>query len=328
MGKIFKYKHSPNWYYTSGDGKVRIRRSTGTANKKHAEMLQRKWDEELFLRKHGFSSKGITLEKLALKYLIIIESRKSKGWAKRIKASMNNFTSAHKGYNVKDFTPDVIDQYITLRLKNNTAPKTIKEDIAIVSNFFKYAIQQGNLLKNPCDDIILPKIVKVRPNKAMTKEEVRSVIKHTTNETDRLLLIILYYTGLRVGDAVTLDKSMIKNGCIERIQTKTGNKVIIPLHDDLKSLPIYKVTSYGAIARIRTRLKKVSMNNKAIVPWANLHSFRHTFATHLEENGASRYDVKTLLGHRTNEITSNYIHTSIDRLKTYINSLDLKLDGS
>ena len=54
-----------------------------------------------------------------------------------------------------------------------------------------------------------------------------------------------------------------------------------------------------------------------------LHSFRHSFASHLEEIGATRWDTKCLLGHKANDVTAQYVKVNVDRLSKYINQLSI-----
>lgn len=316
MSSLFRIQSSPYWYYTNGDGKSRIKKSTGTKNKKLAEMLQRKWDDDLFMVKHGFKSQNKDIRHIALSYLKIIENRKGRGWGKKIKSSINVFIAYCGKTNANNIDNNYMDNYIHHRQAQGRSPKTIREEIKIIANLFDYAIKNKYCLINPCTELILPKLITTRPNKAFSRDELNKLLSATTINRDIILYKVLYFTGLRFGDAISIEKEMLKNGAIERTQTKTGNKVIIPLHKELKGMDICKIMPYSCISRVRKRIKR-------IVPWANIHTFRHTFATHLEDYGASRYDIKVLLGHRTGDITANYIHTNIDRLNKLINSLSI-----
>ena len=316
MSKLYPRSDSKYLWYTIGDGKDRIRKSTGCMDYRSARVIQKLWDTKYITNK---TTKRITCGRLIMNYLSLLENRKSKGWYIRIRSGLNKFNSVYNNVNVSDCDVDLMDRYMSIREKL-IAPKTMVEEIKIINNFFKFAIARRFANINPCTDLILPKIVQVRKTRAFTKEEAKSLLA-TKHPKDYLLWHILFYTGLRVGDALSLNRSQIHNGYIKREQTKTGNKVIIPIHHKLE--PILKngfeddMMKYGAIGRSRERVKIIADD-------CNLHTFRHTFATFLEDYcGASRYDVKVLLGHKNGDVTSNYIHTNVDRLESIINKLDI-----
>jgi integrase/recombinase XerD len=314
MSELYKRPDSKYYWYTLGEGKSRIRRSTQCADLGSATRVQKKWDEQYIektiLRKAKCSH-------LILSYLTQLESRKSLGWFKRIRSGLNNFKDMYGDMEVRNIDINDIDNYTRIR-EGLIAPKTLLEEIKILHNFFKFALARGYTEVNPCKDIILPKIVRVRTTRAFTKEELQ-LLMQTKHPKDYFLWHILFYTGLRLGDAVSLDKSQIQNDCIKRKQIKTGNEVVIPIHKIL--LPMFKkgfednLMKYGATGRSRERVKLIAKD-------CNLHTFRHSFATYLEQEcGASRYDVKVLLGHKNGDVTANYIHTNVDQLRMLINRL-------
>jgi len=319
LSKLYKRADSPYWWYTYGD-EPRIRKSTKTKDHQEALILKRKWDEQLFGQLHGLRCKPIKLTKLITQYQYLIEKRKSQGWATRIKVATNNFNKEYLNMIVDEFTIDHIETYMDLREKV-AAPKTIREEVKIIKSFFDFAKVRKYIFDNPCDNVMLPKNIKQKETRAFTKDEL-SELFNTKHIKDKTLWNILFYTGLRVGDALDLQPSHIKKDIINIKQQKTGNVVLVPIHKMLKTTlkgefryDNDNFMKYGAIGRSRERLKKIA-------PDCSLHTFRHTFGTYLEEYcNASRYDVKTLMGHKSGDITENYVHKNTSRLTTLINKL-------
>tara|TARA_Y100001970_G_C14229111_1_gene857521 strand:+ start:1713 stop:2681 length:969 start_codon:yes stop_codon:yes gene_type:complete len=322
VSKLYKRPDSKNWWYTVGDS-PRIRKSTGTKDRATAEIIRRKWDDQLFEQKHGLRCKPIKLDKLITQYQSVIEKRKSKGWSTRIKVATNNFKNQFQHTIVDEFTIEEIEAYMDQR-ERLVAPKTIREEIKIVKSFFDYAKARKFIFENPCEDIILPKNIKQKETRAFTKIELMDLLS-TDHIKDKTLWTILFYTGLRVGDALELQPSHIKNNIIKITQQKTGNIVLVPLHKMLKTILKGEFRhdndhfmKYGAIGRSRERLKQIA-------PDCTLHTFRHTFGTYLEEYcNASRYDVKTLMGHKSGDVTENYVHKNTSRLTSLISKLSYK----
>ena len=323
MSDLYKRPDSPYWWYTYGD-KPRIRKSTGTKDRAAAEIIRRKWDEQLFDQKHGLRCKPIRLDKLIKQYQNLIEKRKSQGWATRIKVATNNFNKENIDMIVDEFTTDHIEYYMDLREKV-AAPKTIREEVKIIKSFFDFAKVRKYIFENPCDNVMLPKNIKQKETRAFTKDELTELF-NTEHIKDKTLWSVLFYTGLRVGDALDLQPSNIKKDIINIRQQKTGNIVLVPIHKMLKTILKGEFRhnndnfmKYGAIGRSRERLKRIA-------PDCTLHTFRHTFGTYLEEYcNASRYDVKTLMGHKSGDVTENYVHKNTSRLTTLINKLSYTL---
>lgn len=143
-------------------------------------------------------------------------------------------------------------------------------------------------------------------------------------EKDRLFWTLLYYTGLRSGDAGTLQEQNIVDNTIKLdTQIKTGEPVRIPLH---KSLLPYKEKLVNLMPTVhrrnssRERFQKILEENFELN--SDLHSLRHSFNTHLRDLGLGYEDRRALLGHKAaSKVTSDYTHSNIELLKTYIDKL-------
>ena len=276
--------------------------------------LQDKWDQELILRLTGLEVPTVEIHKPYLLYISEIMANKKKGWATRIKSALNEFIKINPGITNKHMTAFYMQEYFYKRRTMGRAPKTIKEEHKIIHNWCLWMIAMGYLNNNPMTNLIRPTVIQVKPRKAFTRDEVYTAIDNTRMDKDKVFWSILYKTGLRSSDACSIENNDLNGSLLCKTQTKTGNTVVVPLHKDLQTMDILNVISPGAVGRSRERLKE-------ILPQGDLHTFRHSFASHLEEFGATRWDTKCLLGHKANDVTAQYVKVNVRRLSKYINQL-------
>jgi len=315
MSRIYKRAGSPHWYYTAGTGSKRVQRSTGTSKKRIAKLIQEKWDEELILRKWGIKTNHITIKKLKIEYMKIIVKRKSSSWARRIEILLRRFANQYAPLSPTDVTPQIVEEYISKRIDDTAAPKTIIEEIKALKLMFKHAISHNYSTTNPCDDAILPKLVRKRPRKEVPAKLVLKAIKSSTNPSDKAFWRLLLYTGLRTGDAGTLKKEDVKKDRIILKQKKTGREVVIPLHPTIDANKIISIMPPSRSGRSRERFKKL------VGEGYDLHSIRHTFASELQANGGTKLQIKALLGHGTDSVTEEYVHHHFEELSELISKL-------
>ena len=159
----------------------------------------------------------------------------------------------------------------------------------------------------------------------LNRDEVRRMIDGTMNLKHRALLMTLYYGGLRLNEARTLEWKDVdfQRDLIHLKKTKGGNERIVFLHEELKeSLSLLMGSSNGKLVFVsgRTKRKYSSRSIQLIVRDAarrakilkdvSPHTLRHSFATHLLEGGVNILTIQKLLGHRNLKTTSVYTHVS------------------
>ncbi len=217
---------------------------------------------------------------------------------------------------------------------------SVSRKLSSLRSFFKYLHNEGKVNMNPFSLISSPKKEKKLP-KFLYNEDVEKIfdipnINTDLGQRDRMILELLYDTGIRVSELVniTLKDINFEEKSI-RILGK-GNKERIVLFGNyaLDSLDLYinngrthllngksndylilnakgnNITSRGVRLILDKIIKKASLNIH-ISP----HTLRHTFATHLLENGADLLTVKELLGHSSLSSTSIYTHVTNERLR-------------
>jgi integrase/recombinase XerD len=206
--------------------------------------------------------------------------------------------------------------------------------LSALRSFFDWMIMEGDRQDNPCDNIDNPKIGRYLPE-VLSVEEVAAIMDCVDLNTaqgvrDRAILEILYGCGLRVSEVCGLRISLVypDEGFV-RVTGKGDKERIVPMGGEaveayrnwMAARPLAAAPSYDDIVflnRFGKPLSRVSVFNmvKKAAQFAGVtkeispHTFRHSFATHLMENGADLRVVQEMLGHES--ILTTEIYTHID----------------
>ncbi|OPY63464.1 MAG: Tyrosine recombinase XerD [Pelotomaculum sp. PtaU1.Bin065] len=239
---------------------------------------------------------------------------------------------------------NVIMSYLFQLQLEGRSPATISRRLAAARSFYKYLVSEDILQKDPTADLEFPKLAQKLP-KVLTVEEVDTLlgqpsISEPAGIRDKAMLELLYATGIRVSELVSLNLEHInlESGFI-RCFGKGSKERIIPVGDvaarflkEYLSRGRSKLTKAGnppalfvnQHGRRLTRqgfwkiIKKYALKaniKKEITP----HTFRHSFATHLLENGADLRSVQEMLGHADISTTQIYTHLTKQRMKEVYN---------
>lgn len=225
-----------------------------------------------------------------------------------------------------------------LKQKNLTA-KSINRKISALKSFFKYQLKIGEIIASPMSKIISPKNSKRLPV-FIKEQEIESLIENLKSSTEnwkslnaKMLITFFYATGLRLSELINLKEKQIDFGRSQIKVLGKGNKErIIPISDELKN----EITNYQTLRnkemgttntflvtekgkpmypKYAYLLVKNSLNDIRTLDKKSPHVLRHTFATHLMNNGAELNAVKDLLGHSSLAATQVYTHNTIEKLK-------------
>ena len=217
---------------------------------------------------------------------------------------------------------------------DNLSKRSQARKLSALKSFFGWMIAEGMMEDNPCDRIDGPKIGRYLPD-VLSIEEIDAMIRSTECSTwqgkrDKAILETLYGCGLRVSEAVELKISdlYLDEGFI-KVRGKGDKERLIPIGElasdaivtYMEDRPVPAEAAADDILflnRFGKRLSRISMFKmvkkqallvdirKEISP----HTFRHSFATHMLENGADLRVVQELLGHES--IVTTEIYTHID----------------
>lgn len=224
---------------------------------------------------------------------------------------------------------DIVD-YLSER-SDTLSKRSQARLLSAFRSFFDWMILEGAMKENPCDGVDPPKIGRYLPE-VLSVQEVDDIIASVDTSTpaglrDRAILEVLYGCGLRVSEAAGLRMSDIfaKEGFL-RIVGKGDKERIIPLGEmaaealeawyGARPEPCRGYEDFVFLNRSGKSLSRISIFNmvkkqamlagvrKEISP----HTFRHSFATHLVENGADLRVVQEMLGHESILTTEIYTH--------------------
>jgi integrase/recombinase XerC len=219
---------------------------------------------------------------------------------------------------------------------------TIAHKVFVLRSFFKYLLRKRKIFSNPASFLSSPRKKKKLPT-FLTISQMESLLKLPTKESfrglrDLAILELFYSTGTRLSELANLDLSSVDfQGGVVRVLGKGKKERIIPVGKEaLEALRNYlnlrrfafkgrsmmngeaiflnqsgKRLSARSIGRmVKKYTAQISEDQKT-----SPHTLRHTFATHLLDQGADLLAVKELLGHESLSTTQTYTHVTTDRLK-------------
>lgn len=221
------------------------------------------------------------------------------------------------------------------------APATVARKVAAIKSFFHYLVADAILRSDPTATLDSPKVGRSLP-KAISIEAVNALLAQPAKDPspegirDRAMLELLYATGMRVSELVSLnmDDVSLASGYV-RCFGKGGKERTIPIHPEA----VAALETYMREARPRlidtaseaalfvnhrgTRLTRQGFwliikkyAHKAGIGEITPHTLRHSFATHMLRNGANLRDVQELLGHANISTTQIYTHLTNDQIRT------------
>jgi integrase/recombinase XerC len=252
----------------------------------------------------------------------------------------NKYLKNNKITNINNIDYNVIRKYLSYLHNNRYESSSISRKISTLRTFFKYCLKENKIKNNPTILISNPKKEKKLP-KYLNFDEMEKLIdsiniKEKKGIRNRLIIELLYSTGIRVSELVNIK---IKDISTKENQIKIlgkGNKerIVIFGNKAKEMIKIYlneykelfKGNIYDSYLLINDKGKQLTTNRielivkdvlrhstikKNITP----HTLRHTFATHMLDSGADLKSVQELLGHENLKTTAIYTHVSNERLK-------------
>jgi len=242
--------------------------------------------------------------------------------------------------NPQDFTEEMTMQYL-LYLSKTLGCSRVKCRMAAqsISFFFRHVLKLPYVIPS----IIYPRAASKLPP-VMSAQEIKTLIDSIKNIKHRNVVMLLYSTGMRLSEIAALKIADIdsKNMLIKVVQGKGAkDRFTILSQQVLQELRAYyiiykpkeflfngyrpgKPLSARMIEHlVQKALLQVGLNNKNY----SVHTIRHSFATHLVDNGTDLHTVKELLGHSALETTMRYMHLTTTRIKGVVNPYDVLPQG-
>lgn len=278
-------------------------------------------------------------------YLIYIKVEKNlaSNTLENYERDLNDFSKYLDKEGINDFNNanhELLVNYISTLFDRNYSKSSISRKISTLKSFYKYLYVKEYLSDNRASLINLPKRNRKIPD-FLTKDEIEQFFLTFNDDTllntrNKLMVLLLYFTGLRVSELVNLKISQLYlSDKYLKIKGKGSKERIIPLNNSIIE-PINKylnktrrdilglnysdylfvnkngnpLTRQGFFKIIKKHTQ-LAMINKNVSP----HTIRHSFATHLLNNGIDLRSVQILLGHSDISTTQIYTHINNDYIK-------------
>jgi integrase/recombinase XerD len=235
---------------------------------------------------------------------------------------------------------DNLLEYLSIRVKQGSSPRTTARLLSSMRRFYRYLVREKLIKVDPSAQIDSPRLGRPLP-KTLTEKEVEGLLLAPDLDSlegfrDRVMLEVLYATGLRVSELVslTVDQVNPRQGVV-RLSGKGNKERLVPLGEEaLDWLMRYQQEPRKLLLKGRTcnalfptrrgaamsrqafwyllkRYARLAQINTDLSP----HTLRHAFASHLLNHGADLRVVQLLLGHSDLSTTQIYTHVARERLK-------------
>ena len=255
--------------------------------------------------------------------------------------------------NYKDFNPLTVDhkivrKWIVFLMENGISSRTIGRKLSTLKSFYKFLIREKIIENNPLDKVISPKIEKKLPN-FIEKSKMDLLLDNVEftddykGNRDKLIITTFYLTGIRLSELINLQINDVDCQRLTiKVLGKRNKERLIPFNRNfLKLINDYKLIRQTFINQHKYKIndyvdneyfflteKGNKMYPKLVYRIVNKclslvttndkkspHVLRHTFATHMLNNGADLNAIKELLGHANLSATQIYTHNTFEKLK-------------
>lgn len=269
-----------------------------------------------------------------------------KRYSKHTLLSYQNDLEQFFAYLTSQFDAPAIEQITAMYVRSwlaelkeeKISSKTINRKISSLKSFFKYQLKTGKLEKTPMATVTAPRVSKRLPAYVEQKDiaTLFDYVEFPDNwrgRTERLVLQLFYSTGMRLSELINLKESQLDLAQSQVKVVGKGNKErVIPVPPELlrqmqeyqeekpikdPAVPNVFVTEKGKPLHPRSvyAFVKQYLGQVTTIQKKSPHILRHSFATHLMNNGAELNAVKELLGHSSLAATQIYTHNTIEKLK-------------
>lgn len=260
-------------------------------------------------------------------YYLKVERGLSPNTVKAYTADIEGFYEflRHRGVTLRNASSSDISDYI-ISVSDYLSKRSQARLLSSLNSFFDYLVSEGERKDNPSSAVDSPKLGKYLPV-VLSVEEVRAILNAAPNKRDRAILEVLYGCGLRVSEVCSLKISEVYlKDMFVKVMGKGSKERLVPMAPSTASaimdyLSVRPESDAGCedvlfLNRFGRALSRVAVfkmvKSVALVAGVdkNLspHTFRHSFATHLIENGADLRVVQEMLGHESILTTEIYTH--------------------
>ena len=252
---------------------------------------------------------------------------------------LQDFIATQYNGSLEEVNHQMLRSWIVFLKQSGLTNKSLHRKISSTKTFYKFLIKQGVIEVNPASKVVLPKIEKRLPT-FIKKEETEQLLgKNSVDFNDfesirnHLVVTLFYQCGIRLSELVNLKSNEVNSNSI-KVLGKRNKERIIPIIDKVYSLikeyeqmkqKAFEVQNEFLIVKNdgeKSYDKFIyTLVNKELTKHTSLkkkspHVLRHTFATHMLDEGADLNSIKELLGHSNLMATQVYTHNSLAKIKS------------
>jgi integrase/recombinase XerC len=255
------------------------------------------------------------------------------------------FSFLSSQYNLSDIYKvdhQIIRSWVVSLMENGYTARTVNRKITTLKSYFKFLVKEGSIQENPMNRVVAPKTSQRLP--VFVEQENMKILFDEVDfgegypaVRDRLIMELFYATGMRLSELINLkdaDIDLYKNAL--KVTGKRNKQRIIPFSGNLvnmfseylelkrKTFPLneqdahFFLTNKGEklYPKMVYRMVHHYLNLVTTISKRSPHVIRHTFATHMLNNGADLNAIKEILGHANLAATQVYTHNTIEKLKS------------
>ncbi len=238
---------------------------------------------------------------------------------------------------LNEVTHVMVRSWIVELMDEKVSPRSVNRKLSSLKSYYRFALRQKQIKSNPMSKVVspktskrLPEFVEARKMEALLDDDWFS--DDFSGVRDQLLMELLYGTGVRLSEVIGLREVNCSSDTI-KVLGKRNKERIIPVSEGLSQLITkYRLEKQNLPEADREFLMVTDKGNKLYEKFVyrkvnkylgkvttarkkSPHVLRHTFATHMLNNGADLNAIKELLGHANLSATQVYTHNTIDQLK-------------
>ena len=239
---------------------------------------------------------------------------------------------------LEQITGSMVRSWLAGMKETEMTGKSLNRKISSLKSFFKYQIRQERLVKSPMETVISPKITKRLPA-FVAEQDMEQLLANLSfaegwkGYTEKMVIQLFYATGMRLSELILCKETQLDiSKSVIKVLGKGNKERILPISKNLaqelanyisekpelaKGNPHIFVTEKGKSLQARAvySFVKFYLSQVTTLQKKSPHVLRHSFATHLMNNGADLNAVKELLGHASLAATQVYTHNTIEKLK-------------
>ena len=228
----------------------------------------------------------------------------------------------------------IVRAWIASLLEQGISPRSVNRKISTLKTYFKFLIREGIIDKSPMLKVVSPKSKKRLPL-FIEEDQIESLLNEVKfedgfiGERNKLIIELFYVTGIRLSELIEIKITDINfDDNLIKVLGKRNKQRLIPFSprilEELQSfIAKYNVTKYlftnldgqKVYTKLVYRIVNKYIGEISSINKKSPHVLRHTFATHMLNNGADINAIKELLGHANLSATQVYTHNTIEKLK-------------